>query len=184
MSSSFRIGSPDARLYMHVKLDNAIDCHEIIDHLEVPREALLFSDQKKMTKGGYTFDWVVKLYRASDVLLNATVSEGFSSALSRRRPVGTPVVATNTTAMPDNTYNGELASIYQQKFCIQNTSYWELPRVSSIVECLEKIYNRTPEETKRKARYGIRKIREECNFLTLLNGWRALLEPETSLNCP
>ena len=43
---------PDARLYMHVKLDNAIDCHEIIDHLEVPREALLFSDQKKMTKGG------------------------------------------------------------------------------------------------------------------------------------
>ena len=173
---------PYARLYMHVKLDNAIDCHEIIDHLEVPREALLFSDQKKMTKGGYTFDWVVKLYRASDVLLNATVSEGFSVVLAEAVSVGTPVVATNTTAMPDNMFNGELASIYQQKFCIQNTSYWELPRVSSIVECLEKVYNRTPEETKRKARYGIRRIREECNFLTLFNGWRALLEPETSLD--
>ena len=50
--------------------------------------------------------------------------------------------------MPDNVYNGELAGVYQFKFCLQNTSYWAIPDVNSIVEVLgEGLQADLPRET-------------------------------------
>lgn len=65
---------PEARLYMHSKLDGAIDLHDIIDYFGV-RDFMHTSDQFRMGRCGLTFDFVVNLYKASDVLLSATSSE-------------------------------------------------------------------------------------------------------------
>lgn len=59
---------------MHSKLDGAIDLHDIIDYFGV-RDFIHTSDQFRMGRCGLTFEFVVNLYKASDVLLATTCSE-------------------------------------------------------------------------------------------------------------
>ena len=172
---NFNCKYPNSRLYIHGKLEHGVDVNELIDHLEM-RHLIIASDQAKMAKGGYTFDFVVNLMKVSDVLFNATASEGFGLSLIESQALGIPAIGADSTAMPDNLYNGELCQIYQKKFCLQNTSYWFLPSISSAAECIEKIYLRTPEEKKRLSRYGMKCIRENYNLKTLYDAWYPLFK--------
>ena len=176
--SSFKMFNqkyPNSRLYIHSKLEHGVDATEIIDYLGIC-DLLIVSDQSKMAKGGYTFDFVVKLMKVSDVLFNATASEGYSLPSIESQAIGTPVVLANSTAMPDNLYNGELCKIYQKKFCLQNTSYWWIPDIVDCSKCIEKIYLRSPEENKRLSRYGMKCIRENYNLKTLHDAWKPLFD--------
>ena len=164
---------PNSRLYIHSKLDHGVDVNEIIDYLDI-RHLIIASDQAKMAKGGYTFDFVVDLMKVSDVVFNATASEGFCIPSIESQAIGTPVVVANSTAMPDNLYNGELCKIYQKKFCMQNTSYWFLPSIADCTACLERIYLRSPDERKRLSRHGMKCIRENYNLKTLFDAWKPL----------
>ena len=165
---------PKSHLYLHSKIDGALNLQSMLDYYGINQTAITISDKEKMAKGGYKFDWVVNLYKVTDCLLNATCSEGFSIPVIEAQAVGTPVISTNTTAPPDNTYNGLLADVYSYRFCYQNASYWATPDVKSIVKCLEKIYKRTPEETKNMSRYGMKMIRENYNQKTLYDGWKPI----------
>ena len=165
----------DIKLYVHSRLDGAMDVNEIINFLEIPKDTMIVSEQSKMGKGGYTFDFMVNLYKVSNVLLAATASEGFGCPSVESQAVGTPVVVTNTTAMPDNLFNGELADTWDAKFCYLNTSRWHLPDLHSVVDCLDKIYKRTPEESKRKGDYGMKMVRENYNLQTLYDGFKPLI---------
>lgn len=163
---------PRAILYLHSKTDGALDLQCMLDYYGITDDMVIKSDKDKMAKGGYKFEWMVKLFKVTDCLLGATCSEGFSVTLIEANAIGTPVVATNTTAMPDNVHFGELADVYQFHFCYQNASYWALPDVKSIFRCLEKIHNLSPKEWKQKSRYGMKMVRENYNLLTLYNGWK------------
>jgi glycosyltransferase involved in cell wall biosynthesis len=175
--SAFKIFNkkhPNSRLYIHSKLEHGVDVNEIIDYLDM-RHLIIASDQAKMAKGGYTFDFVVNLMKVSDVLFNATASEGYCLPIMEANAVGTAAIGANSTAMPDNLYNGELCKIYQKKFCLQNTSYWFLPDAQDCARCIEKIYLRTPEERRKMTRYGMKCIRENSNLKTLYDAWKPLL---------
>ena len=163
---------PSAQLYMHVRTTGCENIHHILEYLKIPSEKIVFSDQSKMGTCCYTFDFVVKLYKMADVLLNATCSEGYSCPPPEAAALGTPSVITDTTAMPDNLYNGEKAKTYQRKFVYQNVSYWYVPDVKSVAACLGKIYDRSPEEKKEKSRYGMKMIRENYTLKTLYDGWK------------
>lgn len=171
----FHESHPDAFLYIHSKIDGSLDLRIMLDYFEMPKDSYKHSDSTKMTKGGFTFDKLVRLYKASDVLLSATCSEGFGIPVVEAQALGIPVIGTDTTAFPDNVYNGELAKVYDYRFCYQNTSYWATPDVQSIVECLEKIHDRTPEESKRLSRLGMAKTRENYNLKTLYDNWSKIL---------
>ena len=164
---------PNSRLYIHSKLDHGVDANEVIDYLGI-RHLIIASDQAKMAKGGYTFDFVVNLMKVSDVLFNATASEGFGLSILEIQALGNPAIVANSTAMPDNLYNGEICKIYQKKFCLQNTSYWWIPCVHDCAKCIEKIYLRTPEEKKKLSRYGMKCVRENYNLKTLYDAWKPL----------
>ena len=169
--NEFRKRHPEAKLYIHSKLTGSMDINEIIEFLEVPRDSLIISDQSKMGKGGYTFDFMVNLYKVTDVLLSSTASEGFGLPILEANSVGTAVVSTDTTAMPDHTYNGELAETWDAKMCFLNTSRWYLPDLNSIVKCLERVYKRSPTEKKAKAAVGIEKARKH-NLQLLYDGFK------------
>lgn len=172
----FKARHPEAHLYIHSRLDGAVDLREIIDYLQIPADHYSYSDQHKMCRGGYVFEFVVNLYKACDVLLNATCSEGFSVPLVEANSVGCPVIASNNTACPDNVHNGELADNAARKFVYQNTSYWHFPSIPSIVECLERVYNRTSEEKAAKAEHGIKMARTLYDTETVFEQWKRLLE--------
>ena len=161
---------PEAVLFMHVRATGCENIIEILDYLKMPEGKVILSDQKKMERGCFTFDHVVKLYKMADVLLNATCSEGYSCVGPEIQALGGPVIVSDTTAMPDNLYNGEKAKTYQRKFVFQNVSYWYVPDMLSILECLNKIYNRSPQEKRDKSRYGVKMIRENYTMRTLYDG--------------
>ena len=165
---------PDAWLYLHSKIDGALDLQAMLDYYGIDDTMITVSDKDKMSKGGFSFDWVVSLYKASDCLLNATCSEGFSIPPIEIQAIGNPVVVTNTTAMPDNLYNGAIADVYSLRFCYQNSSYWATPCVKSIVRCLERIHDRTPEEKIKMSKYGMKMIRENYNQKVLYDGWKSI----------
>ena len=163
---------PDSRLYIHSKMDGALDLQSLLDYYDITPEMVIISDRNKMGKGGYKFDWMVKLFKVTDCLLNATASEGYGCSPVESQAVGTPVVVTNTTAMPDNLYFGGIADVYDFHFCYQNSSYWAIPDVRSIVKCIEKLYNLSPEEWKKQSRYGMKMVRENYHRMVLYEGWK------------
>ena len=170
----FRAARPEARLYLHSKLDGAVDLHGLIDYFGL-REFVHTSDQFKMGRCGLTFDWVVRLYKASDVVLATTCSEGFGIPIIEAQAVGCPVVASNNTAPPDNVFNGELVDCYQKKFVLMNTSYWWLPDVDKTAAALDAVYRRTPAETAAKAAHGMRAVRATYTTRALADGWAGVM---------
>jgi glycosyltransferase involved in cell wall biosynthesis len=173
---------PGSRLYIHSRLDDGIAMEELLDKLEL-RKVTVVSNQDKMATGGYPFGFVVNLMKVSDVVFNATASEGFGICSLEAQAIGTPVVVADSTAMPDNLFNGELCKVFQKKFCLQNTSYWFIPDVEDAAWCIEKIYRRTPSEKKRLARHGMKIIRENYNLRTLYDAWEPLFSScETTLH--
>jgi glycosyltransferase involved in cell wall biosynthesis len=90
--------------------------------------------------------------------------------------VGTPVVIARNTSPPDNLFNGEIAENFEsKKYVFFNTSFWNLPDMHSCVACLERIYNRTPEESLRLREVGINAIRGGYNHEVLFDGWQNVL---------
>lgn len=59
---------------------------------------------------------------------------------------------------------------------LQNTSYWWLPDVNKTAEALERVYNRSAEETKAKAEYGKKMVRSSYNLQVLFDGWKPVME--------
>ena len=173
----FHDSHPEARLFIHSRLDGALHVPSILRYHGITDDMIIVSDQKKMKDGaGMLTEWVVKLYKCTDCLIASTCSEGFSVPILEANGLGIPVVSTDTTAMPDHTYNGQLAKLYCMKFCIQNASCWGIPDVRSIVKALEKIYNRTQYEKIETARVGSRKVCEGYNLKVLNDGWALVME--------
>ena len=50
---------------------------------------------------GYPAEWMALLYNAADVLLAASMSEGFGIPLIEAQACGTPVITTDWTSMPE-----------------------------------------------------------------------------------
>jgi glycosyltransferase involved in cell wall biosynthesis len=173
--SRFHARHPESILYLHAKLGGSIDLNLLIDYFGI-RDAVRYSDQTKMMSSGYTIDFVVNLYKATDMLLSASCSEGFCVPVIEAQAVGTPVVVSNNTAPPDNVYNGEIADNFDSKKMVyMNTSFWNLPDMQDVVECMDRIYHRTAEEKVEKRAIGIKAIREGYNSEVLFDGWQNVL---------
>ena len=74
-------------------------------------------------------------------VLQASSETGYCCPSPESQALGTPVIVTDTTAMPDNLYNGEKAKTCQSKFVYQNVSYWYALDVIDLAACLTRIYS-------------------------------------------
>lgn len=87
---------------------------------------------------GIDYSVLAKFYQASDVLLHTSYGEGFGLTILEAQSCGTPVVTTNTTAMPEITFNGYSVDGY--KFFYPFFADWIVPKVGEIVDALEELY--------------------------------------------
>lgn len=86
-------------------------------------------------------DSLVGLYCMADVLLAASKSEGFGIPVVEAQFCGTPVITTNCTAMPENTFLGVCTEPKDISLKIQGLNSWSNPDIESIVKALDMIYS-------------------------------------------
>lgn len=84
---------------------------------------------------------LVKLYCISNVLLAASKSEGFGVPIVEAQFCGTPVITTNCTSMPENTFNGICIDPLPGCVKINGINSWANPGVDNIVNALEMVYS-------------------------------------------
>jgi len=124
---------PNALLYFHSEATGAIDgvnLPQLCAINGVPPERVRFVDQFHLWSGSYDTEHLSHVYSAMDVLANPSYGEGFGIPLVEAQACGTPVIATNTTAMTELAGVGWLVE-GQKQFTYQG-AYMTVPSVDRI----------------------------------------------------
>ena len=138
--AEFHRQHPDSRLYLHTELQAAIGLHlpTLVQACGIPAEAVIACDQYRYIVGAHPPEYLALAYSAMDVLLNPAYGEGFGIPIVEAQACGTPVIATDWTAMPELVGAGWLVD--GDRLWTAQGSWWKRPRVGEIVEALEVAY--------------------------------------------
>lgn len=172
----FRDRHKEAFLYLHTNLDpeptfivKAIDFSRLIPLLGLPEGSWVAVNQYHRLLG-LSEQRMALVYQASDVLLSASMAEGFGLPIVEAQACGTPVITNRSTSMPELTHNGLCVEPVQRWFAPQG--WWQLPSVEGIAEALERIYS-GPEGFRRDE--GLKAVAEYAWPHVYRTYWRPLL---------
>lgn len=119
---------------------------------------------------------IARMYRACDVLLAATCSEGCGVPILEAQFCGCPVITTRATAMWEETFLGISVKPVQWIARMDFNSGWFLPNVPGIVEALNTIYSWSPEDRRKK----YEKIKDEFISLysneSIIEKWKNIVK--------
>jgi glycosyltransferase involved in cell wall biosynthesis len=137
--AEFEKRHPEAFLYLHTDPYNAIgeDIPRLLELAGVKNYA--FTATYQYVRGLITPETLAMLYSAFDVLLHASMSEGFGIVIIEAQACGCPAIVTDFSAMPELLYAGWKVG-YVDKFWTAQESYQVIPAVAEIREALEKAY--------------------------------------------
>lgn len=124
----------NAVLILKTYLRGAANLESIIKVLGIEKKIINVCDK-------INTDSLVKLYCTADVLLAASKSEGFGIPIVEAQFCGTPVITTNCTAMPENTFIGVCTEPGDISLSVHNLNSWSNPSIDNIVDALEKVYS-------------------------------------------
>ena len=132
----------DAVLYIHTEDRGAmggINLRELAEACGIPDHQITFVDQYAY-RTGIPQEMLAAIYTAMDVLLMPSMSEGFGIPIIEAQACGTPVIVTDSTAMPELLGDGWLVEGQPWWDALQN-AWMVAPSVPSIVEALEQAYD-------------------------------------------
>jgi len=133
----------DVWLYIHSEDKGSmggVNLHQILDAVGAPRERVRIVDQFAY-RMGIPQDAVAAIYTASDVLLAATMGEGFGLTVLEAQSTGTPVVVSNFTAQPELLGDG-WAVEGQPYWDAAQGAWWLIPNIGQIEDALKQAYAR------------------------------------------
>jgi glycosyltransferase involved in cell wall biosynthesis len=137
----FRARHDDAILYLHTELQGAhqgTHLPSLLEELGVPEEAVLVVDQSRYLFHPFTPEEMAATYASMDVLLNASMGEGFGLTVLEAQACGVPAIVTDFTAMSEVCGAGWKCG-YERHWTDQG-SWQARPRVEELVESLEECY--------------------------------------------
>jgi len=124
---------------------------------------------------GYPAEHMAYIYNAADVLLGASMSEGFGIPLIEAQACGCPVVTTNWSALPELTVNGIATEPAGREWTFHR-AWWAIPSVPNIVAALETIYGWPTATRQARAQEGRTFIVQRHAWDTVMaRGWRPFL---------
>jgi glycosyltransferase involved in cell wall biosynthesis len=130
----------DALLYMHTDLKSpiGIDLMALVKACGISPKQVVFADQYDH-RLGVSDDKMAEIMTRTDVLLAATMGEGFGLTVLEAQACGTRVIVSNFSAQPELVGDGALVEV-QPSWNPTQQQWFGLPLVGSIVEGLEWAY--------------------------------------------
>lgn len=149
--SEFRRKHDDAVLYLHTEITGrrslqefGVDLRDLCERYGVPVESVKYTDNVSMDVG-LPAGLMASLYASFDVLLNPSYGEGFGIPLIESQAVGTPVICTDWTAMPELCGAGWLVG-GEPWDDVKHRSFYMAPNVGDILGALEQAYESRGDE--------------------------------------
>jgi FkbM family methyltransferase len=130
---------------------------------------------------GYSTEAMIDRYRAFDVLLGCSLSEGFGIPLVEAQACGTPVIAGDWTAMSENVGAGWTVARKDSEpfFVLPLECQWRTPHIGAIVEQLEAAYSLLQNDSTRADLATLARawaVRERDQDMIVDTQWRPVLE--------
>lgn len=142
--AQFKAAHPGVKvhLYLHTLENTAqggVDLNLLLQNLGFQAGEVTFCNQYKYISGMLGHEYMADAYNAMDVLLAASMSEGFGIPLIEAQACGTPVIAGDYTSMRELVFAGA-AVPYAQRFWTPMNAWNYLPSVEAIGKALEGLY--------------------------------------------
>lgn len=134
---------PETLLMVHSQAHNpaGFDLEQLADDMGIA-DAVMMSDEYAQNAGLMPDRMMAAWFGALDVLSSCSYAEAFGVPLIEAQACGTPVIATNGSAMAENSIAGQ--TVHGQKFWNPvHRSWWVRPNVQSIVEEYFRAFKRT-----------------------------------------
>ena len=138
----FAADHPDARLYLYTEPDGAmggVNLRELCISCGIGEDKYKFVDQYSY-RHGIQQGVMAAMYTASDVLLSATMGEGFGIPVIEAQACGTRVIVSNFSAQPELVGDGWIVDGQPWWDQAQN-SWFFTPRVTGILDALKQAYD-------------------------------------------
>jgi hypothetical protein len=133
----------DVVVYIHAESRGrmqGIDLVDLVSQVGLPAERVKFVSQFAL-QAGIPDEAMATLYTAADVVLAATLGEGFGLTVLEAAATGTPTIVNDFTAQPELVGEGWLTE-GQPTWDAHQRAWFRTPNVNSIVDCLEAAYQR------------------------------------------
>lgn len=139
--SLFAKSRPDAVLYVHSDRDGMMGGVKLVPLAEacgITAEQIRFVDQYAY-RAGFPQEALAAMYTGMDVLLSASMGEGFGLSVIEAQACGTPVIVSDFTAQPELVGDGWCVPCQPLWDSLQ-TSWFATPSVPGIVDALNEAY--------------------------------------------
>jgi methyltransferase, FkbM family len=175
----FHKDHPDSMLYLHTTRMPRGAAWDGVEMMQLVRalgieDAVTFTDEYAMVIGLADED-MARIYNAADVLLSASMGEGFGVPIIEAQSCGIPVITTDFSAMTEITLNGIRIKPIQESWTALNT-WMAIPPISGIQQALTMIYEESAEDKQQKAYNTRQKIIQDYSWTTVIEHWRLFLE--------
>ncbi len=137
--AEFHSKYPESMMYLHTEPEptHGMDLLDMIRALKIPEEAILFVDSYRNILG-MGADYMRNTYAAFDVLANPSMGEGFGVPIIEAQAVGTPVIVSDSTAMPELCHYGKIVG--GTPFYTNQAAFQLVPDVGEIYDSFEWAY--------------------------------------------
>ena len=176
--AAFADEEPGAKLYIHTDPTTqaaGMDLQAFVAALDIT-DRVIFPDRYSYYLG-YPAEYLAMIYNAADVLLGASMSEGFGIPLIEAQACGTPVITTDFASMPELVRWGTATTPADLFWVSGLESWWAWPDWRAIrdalgnVGCMKAAASRTKQEAVHKV------IVEQYGWdVVVENSWRPVLE--------
>ena len=146
--AEFHKKHPDSKLYLHTLMTPEVGGYNLWDLVQMLglKEAVIVPEQYQYI-AGYPAEFIADIYNASDVLMSATMGEGFGIPIIEAQACGTPVIIGGWTAMEELLFSGwEITREEAIPHITQLSAMQYIPSVDAIVDRLEQAYDMANED--------------------------------------
>jgi len=157
--AEFHKKHPDSKLYLHTLMTPEVGGYNLWDLVQMLglQDAVIVPEQYQYI-AGYPTDFIADVYNASDVLMSATMGEGFGIPIIEAQACGTPVILGGWTSMEELLFAGwEIKRDEAVPYITQLSATQYIPSPDAILDRLEKAYDMPNEDRlklREKAREG------------------------------
>lgn len=165
----FQDAHPEALLYCHTTKEpfgssgQGIYFDPLRKQVGIPDGAIAFPTQGNLAIG-VPDEQIASIYQASDVLLLASMGEGFGLPIVEAQACGCPVITQDCSAMSELTCNGIALEPLQPLWVPQLGYWWRTPSIERITEGLEQIYSWPEDHREQMSKKGIEFVRENYSW--------------------